>query len=237
MNTETYAPSTVRPIPSGGHTPPSHKGERSLPAASPVVFVVDADHRQREALRSLAEAEGWRVEAYASAVSFLARSQPAGPACVVLDVEMPEIDGLELQRQLAAHGELPVIFNTACRDVATSVQAMKAGALDFFVKPAAGDELIASIRTGLERSRMVLKETSELDVLRARLASLTRREREVMALVVSGLLNKQVAGELGISEITVKAHRGQVMRKMSAYSLPDLVTMATRLGVRALTTH
>jgi FixJ family two-component response regulator len=237
MHAESFATSTTRTVPPPGHLQRPPRGDRTAAPPTPVVFVIDADEAQRSWLRSLVESEGWRVETFPCAAAFLARPRALVPACLVLDVSIPGIDGLALQRQLAARGDLSIIFNTACRDVATSVQAMKAGALDFLTKPAAGGEVMASIRAGLERSRQVLQQESELDVLRARHASLTSRERQVLALVVSGLLNKQVAGELGISEITVKAHRGQVMRKMCADSIADLVTMATRLGLRSLTTH
>jgi FixJ family two-component response regulator len=150
---------------------------------------------------------------------------------------VPDLDGLKLQQQLAARIDLPIIFVTSCRDVHTSVQAMKAGAFDFLTKPATPGEMLAALRLALDRSRAVLREQAEMEGLRDCYASLTPREREVIALVVSGLLNKQIAGELGISEITVKAHRGQVMRKMKADSVAELVTMASRLGVRRVTTH
>jgi FixJ family two-component response regulator len=155
----------------------------------------------------------------------------------VLDVTLPGLSGLELQRRLAGRTDMPIVFMTSHGDVPTTVQAMKAGAFDFLTKPLEYDVLLAAIGHALDRSRAVLLHESALQALRARYASLTPRERDVMALVVSGLLNKQVGGELGISEITVKAHRGQVMRKMQAGSLPDLVTMAASLGLRSAPKH
>ena len=155
----------------------------------------------------------------------------------MLDVRLPGLSGLELQRQLAGRTDIPIIFMTGYGDIPTSVQAMKAGAFDFLTKPLKNDVLVAAIRHALERSRAALLHEAEMQKLRTHYASLSPRERDVMALIVVGLLNKQVGGELGISEITVKAHRGQVMRKMKADSLPALVTMAARLGVRAAATH
>lgn len=204
---------------------------------TPHVFVVDDDMSVRQSLERLIDTEGWEPETFASAVDFLSRPRATAPSCLVLDVTLPGLSGLEVQRRLAGRTDLPIIFMTGYRDVPTTVQAMKAGAFDFLTKPVNSDVLVAAIRDALERSRAELLHESEMQTLRTRHASLTPREREVMALVVSGLLNKQVAGELGISEITVKAHRGQVMRKMQADSLADLVTMAARLGVRAITTH
>jgi FixJ family two-component response regulator len=203
---------------------------------TPIVFVIDGDAALRQSFQRLVRAEGWQAEAFASAADFLLRPPPTGPSCLVLDVAIPGLSGLELQRHLAPRSDLPIIFMTDCRDVTTSVQAMKAGAFDFLAKPASEEELLAAVRQALELSRAILHEESELHALRICYASLTRREREVLALVVSGLLNKQIAGELGISEITVKAHRGQVMRKMEADSLADLVIRAARLRVRQLTT-
>lgn len=237
MHVESITVSAARRVPPAGIVSLTPGADHVPAGPTPVVFVIDADEAARSSLRRLIAAEGWAVETFASAAAFLARPRAAVPCCLVLDVTMPGTSGLELQRQLSTRTELSIIFNAACDDVATSVQAMKAGALDFFTKPAADKDLLASIRKGLERSGIVLQQEREVHTLRLRHASLTARERQVMALVVSGLLNKQVGGELGISEITVKAHRGQVMRKMQASSLPDLVTMATLLGLRALTTH
>ena len=201
--------------------------------ATPIVFIVDDDVSVRSALESLIESAGWVAETFASAQEFLRRPRVAAPSCLVLDVSLPDINGLELQRRVATdRSDLPIIFISGYGDVPMTVRAMKAGAVEFLMKPFKDDVLLDAIRGAIERSLTALREESEAQVLRSRSASLTPREREVMALVVSGLLNKQVGGELGISEITVKAHRGQVMRKMKAESLPALVTMAWRLGVR-----
>ena len=201
--------------------------------ATPIVFIVDDDVSVRSALGSLIESAGWVPETFASAQDFLRRPRVAAPSCLVLDVSLPDINGLELQRRVATdRTDMPIIFISGYGDVPMTVRAMKAGAVEFLMKPFKDDVLLDAIRGAIERSLTALREESEAQVLRSRSASLTPREREVMALVVSGLLNKQVGGELGISEITVKAHRGQVMRKMKAESLPALVTMAWRLGVR-----
>jgi FixJ family two-component response regulator len=201
------------------------------------VFVVDDEVSVRESLELLMGTEGWRVQTFASAADFMSRPRATVPCCLVLDVRLPGLSGLELQRQLAGRTDIPIIFITGYGDIPTSVQAMKAGAFDFLTKPLKNDVLVAAIRHALERSRAALLHEAEMQKLRTHYASLSPRERDVMALVVAGLLNKQVGGELGISEITVKAHRGQVMRKMKADSLPALVTMAARLGVRAAATH
>ena len=201
--------------------------------ATPIVFIVDDDVSVRSALESLIESAGWVPETFASAQDFLRRPRVAAPSCLVLDVSLPDINGLELQRRVATdRTDMPIIFISGYGDVPMTVRAMKAGAVEFLMKPFKDDVLLDAIRGAIERSLTALREESEAQVLRSRSASLTPREREVMALVVSGLLNKQVGGELGISEITVKAHRGHVMRKMKADSLPALVTMAWRLGVR-----
>jgi FixJ family two-component response regulator len=202
-----------------------------MPDGKAVVFVVDDDISVRESLELLIRSAGWQPETFASAQAFLARPRSTAPCCLVLDVTLPGLNGLELQQQLAERTEMPIIFITGYGDVPMSVRAMKAGAIEFLTKPFKDDVLLEAIRGAIERSRVALRHESEMQVLRSRLASLTPREREVMALVVTGLLNKQVGGELGISEITVKAHRGQLMRKMAADSLPDLVTMAARLGL------
>ena len=197
-----------------------------------IVFVVDDDVSVRESLELLIRAAGWQPETFASAQEFLSRPRRAVPCCLVLDVTLPGLSGLELQQQIAERTDMPIIFITGHRDVPMTVQAMKAGAVEFLTKPFTDDVLVDAIAGAIERSQRAVRHESELQVLRNAYASLTPREREVMALVVSGLLNKQVGGELGISEITVKAHRGQLMRKMKADSLPELVTMAARLGVR-----
>src|SRR5262245_49273913 len=200
--------------------------------AKAIVFVVDDDISVRESLELLITTAGWRSETFAAAQAFLSRPRPTAPSCLVLDVSLPGMNGLDLQQQLAERSEMPIIFITGYGDVPMTVRAMKAGAVEFLTKPFKDDVLLEAIRQAIERSRGALREESEKHALRNCYDSLTPREREVMALVVSGLLNKQVGGELGISEITVKAHRGQVMRKMKADSLPDLVTMAARLGLR-----
>jgi FixJ family two-component response regulator len=201
---------------------------------TPIVFVVDDDISVRESLELLLKSAGWRPQTFASARDFLSHSRPSVPSCLVLDVTLPGLTGLELQQQLADRTDMPIIFITGHGDVPMSVRAMKAGAIEFLTKPFNDGVLVNAIRDALERSRTALQREAQMQMLRNRYASLTAREREVMALVISGLLNKQVGGELGISEITVKAHRGQVMRKMKADSLPDLVTMAARLGLATL---
>ena len=203
-----------------------------MPDATPIVYVVDDDVSVRESLELLIKHAGWQPELFASADDFLSHSRDAVPSCLILDVSLPGLTGLELQQQLAGRTEMPIIFITGHGDVPMTVRAMKAGAIEFLTKPFRDDVLLHAIRTAIERSRAALRVETELRALRHCYESLTPREREVMALVVTGLLNKQVAGQLGISEITVKAHRGQVMRKMKADSLPDLVTMAARLGPR-----
>jgi FixJ family two-component response regulator len=204
-----------------------------MPDDTSLVFVIDDDVSVRESLELLIRSAGWRPEAFATAQDFLARPRIIGPCCLVLDVTLPGLNGLELQKQLAERTEMPIIFITGHGDVPMSVQAMKAGAVEFLTKPFNDDALLTAIRSALEHSRDTVAQHSEMRVLQDSYSSLTPREREVMKLVVSGLLNKQVGGHLGISEITVKGHRGQVMRKMKAASLPDLVTMAARLGVRS----
>ncbi|HVT30514.1 MAG TPA: response regulator [Lacipirellulaceae bacterium] len=203
------------------------------PDDKPIVFVVDDDLSVRESLELLIESEGWQPEIFVSARDFLLRARPTGPCCLILDVNLPELNGLELQKQLTERKDMPIIFISGYADVPMSVQAMKAGAVEFLTKPLQHDVLATAICGAIERSREALRLGSEMQGLRERYESLSLREREVMALVVSGLLNKQVGGELGISEITVKAHRGQVMRKMMAGSLADLVTIAARLELRS----
>jgi FixJ family two-component response regulator len=210
----------------------THARISRAPHATPVVFVVDDDVSVRESLELLIEAAGWQPETFASAQEFLARPRATVPSCLVLDVALPDLNGLDLQRRVAVdRSDMPIIFITGSRDVHMSVQAMKAGAIEFLTKPFRDDVLLEAIEHALERSRRALEHEATLKALRDSYASLTAREREVMVLVVSGLLNKQVGGELGISEITVKAHRGQVMRKMKAGSLPALVNMVARLGL------
>ena len=208
----------------------------TVPDVPPIVYVVDDDVSVRESLELLIKSAGWRPATFISAQDFLTHPRPTVPCCLVLDVTLPGLNGLELQRQLGERSDMPIIFITGHGDVPMSVQAMKAGAVEFLTKPFKDDVLLDAIRGAIERSRAALRLDTEMRELRTRYESLTPREREVLVLVVSGLLNKQVGGELGISEITVKAHRGQVMRKMKADSLPDLVTMATRLGLRPAST-
>jgi len=200
------------------------------PRATSIVFVVDDDISVRESLELLVRCEGWRPEIFSSAQDFLARPRAAVPHCLVLDISLPDGNGLELQKRIAVEqASMPIIFITGHGDVPMSVQAMKGGAVEFLLKPFRDDVLLSAIRQALERSRVALAREAEMQVLRDCYASLTPREREVMTLVVSGLLNKQVGWELGISEITVKAHRGNMMQKMKAESLADLVRMAVRL--------
>jgi FixJ family two-component response regulator len=204
----------------------------SRAAVSPIVFVVDDDISVRESLELLIQAEGWQPETFASAQEFLGHPRPSVPSCLLLDLSLPDVNGLEVQRRVAVdRPEMPVIFITGYGDVPTSVQAMKAGASEFLTKPLNDDVLLATIRQALDHSSRILPKVAKIEALRESYASLTPREREVMMLVTAGLLNKQVGGELGISEITVKAHRGQVMRKMKASSLPALVNMAGTLGL------
>jgi FixJ family two-component response regulator len=203
-----------------------------MPELKPTVFVVDDDISVREALEGLIETSGWAVQCFASAESFLACPPVSGPNCLVLDVGLPDLNGLDLQARIAGdRAETPIIFITGYGDVPMSVRAMKAGAAEFLTKPFAEGELLSAIEAALDRSREVVGDQAASRLLRERYASLSKREREVMDLVVTGLLNKQVGGEMGISEITVKAHRGRVMEKMRARSLADLVKMSARLDV------
>jgi FixJ family two-component response regulator len=200
--------------------------------ADAVVFVVDDDSSVREAIKSLISLVGLRVETFETAQEFLQSKRPDVPGCVVLDVELPGLSGLDLQRELAAHGvKLPIIFITGHGDIPTSVRAMKAGALEFLTKPFHDQDLLDAIRQALERDRAARRHSKEIAELRERFDALTSREREVMSLVVAGLLNKQIAAELGISEVTVKIHRGRVMNKMGVQSLAELVRMTERLEI------
>jgi FixJ family two-component response regulator len=199
----------------------------------PIVFVVDDDVSIRESLEGLLRGEGWQAETYASAPEFLARPRVQTPNCLILDVSLPGLNGLDLQKRVAVERtEMPIIFITGHGDVPITVRAMKAGAQEFLTKPFREEVLLAAIRQALERSRIALDREMEMQGLKSRYLSLTGRERQVMALVASGKPNKQVGSELGISEITVKAHRGRVMEKMKADSIADLVKMAGKLRLK-----
>lgn len=198
----------------------------------PIVFVVDDDVSVRESLELMISSAGWKPEIFASAKEFLSRPRANAPSCLVLDVNLPDLNGLDLQTRVADDRiEMPIIFITGYGDVPMTVRAMKAGAIEFLTKPFSDDALVDAIGHALERSRTILGQEAEIRMLADRYETLSRREREVMALVVTGLLNKQVAFDLGISEITVKAHRGRVMQKMRAASLVDLASMVTKLRV------
>jgi FixJ family two-component response regulator len=197
----------------------------------PIVFLITDDISERESLKTLVAREGWQFETFESAREFLARPRPPAPSCIIL-VSSPGLNCLEEQKELVRErSEVPIIVLSRCPDVPTTVQAIKAGAFDFFVKPFSDEDLLLGVRATLEHSRLALQRKMEFSDLRNCYASLTPREQQVMALVVSGLLNKQAGGELGISECTIKAHRGRVMRKMNANSLPHLVRMASALGL------
>lgn len=199
---------------------------------TPIVFVVDDDPSMRRSIELLISAAGWQPETFASAQGFLSRPRVHAPSCLVLDVSLPDINGLDLQKRVAFdRTDMPIIFISGYGDVPMTVRAMKAGAVEFLTKPFVGEVLLGAIQQAIERSCAALANDATMRSLRDCYALLTPREREVMALVVCGLLNKQVGAKLGISEITVKAHRGHMMRKMEADSVPDLVKIATRLGV------
>jgi FixJ family two-component response regulator len=198
--------------------------------ATPIVFVVDDDVSVRESLEPLIRSEGWQAETFESAQEFLTRPRALVPSCLVLDFSLPGLNGLDVQKRVAVERtDMPIIFITGYGNVPMTVQAMKAGAVEFLTKPFSDDVLLSAIRAALERSRVALSQEADIRALRDRYASLSHRQRQVMALVVSGSLNKQIGGELGISEITVKTHRGKVMQKMKADSLADLVRMAAKL--------
>jgi FixJ family two-component response regulator len=197
-----------------------------------VVFVIDDDPSMRGAMKRLLEAVGYRVETYGTGQDFLKSELPDAPACVVLDVRLPESSGLELQREMASKGiNIPVIFVTGHGDIPMSVQAMKAGAVEFLTKPFRDQDLLDAISQAIKRDRAARRQWADLAELRNHLDTLTRRELEVMVMVVAGMLNKQIASELGLSEKTIKVHRSNVMHKMQAGSLPALVRMADKLGL------
>jgi FixJ family two-component response regulator len=201
--------------------------------AKPIVFVVDDDPSVRRAIRRLIGSVGLQVELFGSAQEFLRSNRPDGPSCLILDIRLPGISGLDFQRSLAeANIHIPIIFITAHGDIPMTVRAMKAGAVEFLTKPFRDQDLLDAIHVALERNRVRRTQEAEVATLRQRWESLTPREREVLPLVVSGLLNKQIAGEIGTSETTVKVHRSQLMRKMGADSVADLVRLAERVGIR-----
>jgi FixJ family two-component response regulator len=203
-----------------------------MASVTPIVFVVDDDISVRESLELLIADAGWRPDLCASAQEFLARPRPLCPSCLVLDVTLPDLNGLELQKRIAGdRTDMPIIFMTGYGDIPMTVSAMKGGAVEFLAKPVSPGVLLSAIEGALARSRAALDQRNRLQALRDRFEALSRREREVMGLVVRGQLNKQVGAALGIEEITVKAHRGRMMRKMGAKSLPELVVIASRLGL------
>lgn len=215
---------------------PDHVGHKSGTArmyeALPIVFVVDDDVSVREALEELVRLEGWQPVLFSSAQAFLDHNQQRVPSCLILDVNLPDLSGLDLQKALVVErAEIPIIFITGFGDVPMSVQAMKAGALEFLTKPFSNEVIIEAISNALSRSASALKADASVQVIKDLYASLSRREQQVMELVVSGLMNKQVGAHLGISEITVKAHRGKVMRKMNAMTLADLISMSRALNL------
>jgi FixJ family two-component response regulator len=224
--------------PSGAKTskspqrPKSELSARRIEPSSPIVFVVDDDISVRESLELLIHKQGWQPKTFSSAQEFLESPRVRVPNCLLLDISLPGLSGLDLQKRIVIErAEMPIIFITGYGDVPKSVEAMKGGAAEFLTKPLNHEVLLSAIRQSLERSRLALTRETELQTLRDRYASLTAREREVMALIVSGLLNKQVGGQMDIAESTVKAHRGQVMQKMKAESLPELVKMAAKLRI------
>lgn len=211
---------------------PTSKSNSAQAEAKPIVFIVDDDISVRESLETLIRFVGWQAETFASAEEFLARPRSTTPCCLVLDISLPDLNGLELQKLIAPDRvDMPIIFITGHGDIPMTVQAMKAGAVEFLTKPIDDDSLLSAIRHAIERSSAALGDENEMQALRDRYASLTPREGEVMKLIVTGMLNKQIGLKLDISEITVKAHRGKLMQKMKADSLADLVKMAVRLGL------
>lgn len=199
--------------------------------AEEIVFVVDDDARVREALCELLEALGWRADTFAAAADYIAYAKPDLPACLILDIELPDINGLDLQKQLSHEVHPPIVFLTGHGDIPSSVRAIQGGAVDFLTKPVRESDLEAAVRAAIDRDRMQRSARAERAELDGRFATLTPREREVLQLVVSGFLNKQSAAELGISEVTLQIHRSKIMRKMQAASLPELVRIAEKLQI------
>jgi FixJ family two-component response regulator len=197
----------------------------------PIVYIVDDDERVREALGELLASHGMRSQSFGSAGDYVRAAKPDAPACLILDVELPDINGLDLQKQIADHGHPPIVFITGHGDIPSSVRAIKRGAVDFLTKPFSESDLMAAIQAAITQDRHDAAERHELDVLKQRYQDLTPRERDVLPLVVSGLLNKQAAAELGISEVTLQIHRRNVMQKMAAASLADLVRIAEKLEI------
>lgn len=213
-------------------------GLSPMPDMAPTVIVVDDDVSTREGLEALLKAAGWAVESFETATAFLSRDVRSTPSCLILDVGLPDLNGLDLQALIAdGQPQMPIIFITGCGDIPTTVRAMKAGATEFLTKPLGEDVLLPAVERALAQSQAALEERAGLEALQARYDALSPRERQVLTLVVSGLLNKQVGWELGISEITVKAHRGRVMDKMQAKSFAALVKMSERLGLEAASLH
>ena len=207
---------------------------QSTRESSPVIAIVDDDASVREGLHSLIRSAGWRVETFASAQEFLARRGADAPSCLILDLQLPGLSGLDLQKRMAeVNLEIPIVFLTGHGDIPASVQAMKAGAIEFLTKPVEEEDILRAIQEALQRDRHMRQQHAEMHDLQSRYDTLTAREREVMQQVISGLLNKQVAAELKITEFTVKIHRAHVMQKMRADSLADLVRMAESLGIRS----
>ena len=211
------------------------RANAAITSVTPIVFVVDDDASARESLASLIRSAGWHPKLLSSAQQFLVLPRIHAPCCLLLDVDLPDLSGLDLQQRVSDRTDMPIIFIADRSDVSTTVKAMKAGAVEFLMKPFRNDVIRNAMRDALERSRVALRHEAEMSVLQEHHAALTRREREVMELVLSGLLNKQIAAKLGITEITVKVHRGSMMRKMGADSLLELVKIATRLRLTPVT--